>query len=108
MRIVTSPATGQLSFVSPVAVANRFTFASAKNLQCSLGIAGQFEHPSLIAAIEKIRDTCDQRGIAPGIHFRAMKLTQYWRERGLRFLSCNSEVGLLFDQAQQSAKTLRG
>lgn len=78
------------------------------DLSISLGVAGQFEHPSLIAAIEKIRDTCDKRGIAPGIHFRAMKLTQYWREHGLRFLSCNSEVGLLFDQAQQSAKTLRG
>ncbi|MDP9115280.1 MAG: aldolase/citrate lyase family protein, partial [Acidobacteriota bacterium] len=61
------------------------------DLSVSLGIPGQFEHPKLVEAIEKIRDACNRHGIAPGLHMRSLKLIQYWRDHGLRFLSCNSE-----------------
>ncbi len=50
------------------------------DLSVSLGVAGQFEHPSMIAAIEKIRDACLRAGVAPGIHMRSLKLAQYWRD----------------------------
>src|ERR1019366_1374322 len=37
------------------------------DLSLSLGVPGQFEHPTMIAAIEKIRDACLRHGVAPGI-----------------------------------------
>ena len=44
------------------------------DLSVSLGVPGQFEHPSMIAAIEKIRDACVRAHVAPGLHMRTLKL----------------------------------
>jgi 2-keto-3-deoxy-L-rhamnonate aldolase RhmA len=78
------------------------------DLSVSLGVAGQFEHPKLVEAIEKIRDACNRHGIAPGLHMRSLKLIQYWRDHGLRFLSCNSEIGFLLDKATETVAALKG
>jgi 2-keto-3-deoxy-L-rhamnonate aldolase RhmA len=77
------------------------------DLSVSLGVPGQFEHPKLVAAIEKIRDACNRHGIAPGLHMRSLKLIQYWRDHGLRFLSCNSEIGFLLDKATETVAALK-
>jgi 2-keto-3-deoxy-L-rhamnonate aldolase RhmA len=78
------------------------------DLTVSLGVPGQFDHPLFEAAVEKIRDCCDRRGIAPGGHFRTLALAQKWRDRGLRFVSCNSDVGFLVDKATETVAALRG
>jgi len=77
------------------------------DLSISLGVAGQFEHPTLVAAIEKIRDACIRHGIAPGIHTRSLKLVQYWRDRGMLFLSCNSEIGFMLEKATETVAALK-
>jgi 2-dehydro-3-deoxyglucarate aldolase/4-hydroxy-2-oxoheptanedioate aldolase len=77
------------------------------DLSVSLGVPGQFEHPTMIAAIEKIRDACLRRGVAPGIHVRFPKLAKYWRDNGLTFVSCNSEIGFLLEKAQETVAGLR-
>jgi 2-dehydro-3-deoxyglucarate aldolase/4-hydroxy-2-oxoheptanedioate aldolase len=78
------------------------------DLSISLGVPGQFEHPTMIAAIEKIRDACLRHGVAPGIHVRFAKLAKYWRDNGLTFVSCNSEIGYLLEKAQETVAALRG
>jgi 2-dehydro-3-deoxyglucarate aldolase/4-hydroxy-2-oxoheptanedioate aldolase len=78
------------------------------DLSISLGVAGQFEHPTLVAAIEKIRDACKRHGIAPGIHMRSLKLVQYWRDHGMLFLSCNSEIGFMLEKATETVAALKG
>jgi len=78
------------------------------DLSISLGVAGQFDHPTLNAAIEKIRDACNRHGISPGIHMRSLKLVQYWRDRGMRFLSCNSEIGFMLEKATETVAALKG
>jgi 2-dehydro-3-deoxyglucarate aldolase/4-hydroxy-2-oxoheptanedioate aldolase len=78
------------------------------DLSISLGVPGQFEHPTMIAAIEKVRDACHRAGVAPGIHMRSLKLAQYWRDHGLKFLSCNSEIGYMLEKAQETVAALRG
>jgi 2-dehydro-3-deoxyglucarate aldolase/4-hydroxy-2-oxoheptanedioate aldolase len=77
------------------------------DLSVSLGVPGQFEHPTMVAAIENIRDACLRHGVAPGIHVRFPKLAQYWRNRGLTFVSCNSEIGFLLEKAQETVAGLR-
>jgi 2-keto-3-deoxy-L-rhamnonate aldolase RhmA len=77
------------------------------DLSISLGVAGQFEHPTLVAAIQKIRDACIRHGIAPGIHMRSLKLVQYWRDRGMLFLSCNSEIGFMLEKATETVAALK-
>jgi len=78
------------------------------DLSVSLGVPGQFEHPSMIAAIEKIRDACLRHGVAPGIHVRFPKLAAYWRDHGLTLVSCNSEIGYMLEKAQETVAALRG
>jgi 2-keto-3-deoxy-L-rhamnonate aldolase RhmA len=78
------------------------------DLSVSLGVPGQFEHPHMVEAIEKIRDACNRHGIPPGLHMRSLPLVKQWRDRGLRFLSCNSEIGFLLDKATETVAALRG
>jgi 2-dehydro-3-deoxyglucarate aldolase/4-hydroxy-2-oxoheptanedioate aldolase len=77
------------------------------DLSISLGVPGEFEHPLLVEAIEKIRDSCLRFGVAPGIHMRSLAVTAFWRERGMKLLSTGSETGFLFEKASETVRALR-
>jgi 2-dehydro-3-deoxyglucarate aldolase/4-hydroxy-2-oxoheptanedioate aldolase len=77
------------------------------DLSVSLGIPGDFDHPTFVAAVEKVRDRCVQAGIAPGIHMRGLDQARKWRERGMQLVSCNSDLGFLFDRAAETVNALR-
>lgn len=76
------------------------------DLSISLGVPGEFQHPKMVDAMEAIRDTCVRRGIAPGTQTRTLGLAKFWRERGMRFLGCSSETGMLIERAQEIASAL--
>jgi 2-dehydro-3-deoxyglucarate aldolase/4-hydroxy-2-oxoheptanedioate aldolase len=76
------------------------------DLSISLGVPGEYEHPKMVETIEAIRDTCNAKGIAPGIHVRSTKLARFWKERGMRFLSCSSETAMLFERAKEIISTI--
>ncbi len=78
------------------------------DLSISLGIPGEFDHPQFVAAVETIRDRCDRAGIAPGMHMRSLELGKRWTGRGLRLVSCNSDLGFLLDKATETVKALKG
>jgi 2-keto-3-deoxy-L-rhamnonate aldolase RhmA len=69
------------------------------DLSISLGVPGEFQHPTMVEAMEAIRDTCIRRGIAPGTQTRSPGLARFWKERGMRFLGCSNDTSMLFDQA---------
>jgi 2-dehydro-3-deoxyglucarate aldolase/4-hydroxy-2-oxoheptanedioate aldolase len=69
------------------------------DLSISLGVAGDFQHPKMVDAMEKIRDSCVAHGVAPGTQTRTPQLAKFWKERGMRFLGCSNETGMLFDRA---------
>ncbi len=71
------------------------------DLSISLGVPGEFQHPKVVVAMEAIRDTCIRRGIAPGTQTRSLPQAKFWRERGMRFLGCSSDTGMLFDRAKE-------
>ena len=76
------------------------------DLSISLGVPGEFQHPTMVDAMEKIRDSCIAHGVAPGTQTRTLALAKFWRERGMRFLGCSSETGMLFDRASELAREL--
>src|SRR5262249_2657105 len=78
------------------------------DLSVSLGVPGQFDHPSMVDAMDRIRESCDRHGIAPGLHLRSLPLVRKWRDKGMRFISCNSEIGFLLDKATETVAALRG
>jgi 2-dehydro-3-deoxyglucarate aldolase/4-hydroxy-2-oxoheptanedioate aldolase len=77
------------------------------DLSISLGVPGDFMHPKVIDAMEKIRDSCVAHGIIPGTQTRNEPLAKFWRDRGMLFLGCNSEFGMLMDRAFELSKSLK-
>jgi 4-hydroxy-2-oxoheptanedioate aldolase len=71
------------------------------DLSISLGVPGDFQHPKMVAAMEAVRDSCDRRGVAPGTQTRTPELARFWKERGMRFLGCSSETGMILDRAKE-------
>lgn len=78
------------------------------DLSISLGVPGDHMHESMIEAIQKVVDACKKRGIASGIHVRDMSVLQFWMERGMNFITCDTDIGLLITAAMQAVSTLKG
>lgn len=77
------------------------------DLSISLGVPGEFQHPSMVDAMEKIRDSCVRHGVVPGTQTRTLSLATFWRDRGMLFLGCNSDIGMLLERASEIAKGLK-
>ena len=76
------------------------------DLSIALGVPGEFQHPSMVEAMEAVRDTCIRRGIAPGTQTRSPALARFWKDRGMRFLGCSSESAMLWERAAELVKAL--
>ena len=81
-------------------------FIGPADLSIALGVAGDFLHAKMVDAMEKIRDSCVAHGVTPGTQTRSLALAKFWRERGMRFLGCSSEIGMLFERASELSKEL--
>jgi 2-dehydro-3-deoxyglucarate aldolase/4-hydroxy-2-oxoheptanedioate aldolase len=76
------------------------------DLSISLGVPGEFQHPVMVEAMEAVRDSCNRRGIAPGTQTRSAALARFWKERGMRFLGCSNETGMLYERAVELVKAI--
>ena len=76
------------------------------DLSISLGVPGDFQHPTMVQAMEAVRDTCVRRGIAPGTQTRTSSLARFWKERGMRFLGCSNDTGMLYERAIELVKVI--
>ncbi len=76
------------------------------DLSISLGVPGDFQNPKMVAAMEAVRDSCIQHGVAPGTQTRMPSLAQFWKQRGMRFLGCANELAMMYDRACEIVKTI--
>jgi len=76
------------------------------DLSISLGVPGDFDHPKMVETITAIVASCRQHGVIPGMQTRTPALAQFWKERGMLFLGCNNETGMLYERASELAKQL--
>jgi 2-keto-3-deoxy-L-rhamnonate aldolase RhmA len=76
------------------------------DLSISLGVPGDFEHPKMVDAMEKIRDSCIKHGVAPGCQVRSVGLARFWKERGMKFLGSGNEVSFLLEKATETAAAM--
>jgi 2-keto-3-deoxy-L-rhamnonate aldolase RhmA len=77
------------------------------DLSISLGVPGEFLHPKMVETMEAIRDTCLAKGIVPGTHTRDVKVASFWKERGMKFLGCGSEVAFMLGKGTEITSALR-
>jgi 2-dehydro-3-deoxyglucarate aldolase/4-hydroxy-2-oxoheptanedioate aldolase len=77
------------------------------DLSISLGVPGDFQHPKMVEAMEAVRDSCVEHGIAPGTQTRSTGLARFWKDRGMRFLGCSHDVGMFFERAVEVVQSLK-
>ena len=73
----------------------------------ALGVPGDFMNPKLIKAMEQVRDSCIKYGIAPGTQTRHQQLGKFWRDNGMLFLGCSSEVAMMYERGVEITKALQ-
>jgi 2-dehydro-3-deoxyglucarate aldolase/4-hydroxy-2-oxoheptanedioate aldolase len=76
------------------------------DLSISLGVPGEFEHPKVVDAVLAFMESCRRHGVLPGIQVRTLALAKKWIERGMRFVGCGSEHGLLLEKATETMAEL--
>jgi len=72
------------------------------DLSISLGVPGEFEHPRILEAVKVFVEACERHGVVPGIHCRDWKMAMPWLRRGMRFLGCGSEHGMMLAKARDT------
>lgn len=77
------------------------------DLSIALGVPGEFTHPTLIAAIERVVSACQAAGVAPGIHLRSAALASDWIARGMRFVSVGAEHVFMLERASEAMQALK-
>lgn len=74
------------------------------DLSISLGVPGQFEHPAMTEALDRVIDCCRRHGIHPGIQTRSVPFARAVRERGMRFIGCGNDLVLLWQRVREMAQ----
>jgi 2-keto-3-deoxy-L-rhamnonate aldolase RhmA len=78
------------------------------DLSNSMGITGQFEHPDLVAAADRLLAACKRHGKAPGFLAGSVAVAEAWLHKGVRCLCYGTDV-TVFQEALSGALTkLRG
>jgi len=77
------------------------------DLSISLGVPGQFEHPKMVEAMQRVIQGCERRGVAAGAHLGSVEAWKPWVERGMRCLLCSTDENLLESAGQQTVRALR-
>lgn len=77
------------------------------DLTISLGVPGEFEHPKMLATVEKIIESCRAHGVAPGAQARNLPLAQRWKQMGMLFVGCSSETAMLYERGREITTALR-
>jgi 2-keto-3-deoxy-L-rhamnonate aldolase RhmA len=79
-------------------------FIGPYDLSTSMGLAGQCQHPEVLAAQAKVLAACQRHGVAPGIHVVTPDQEELKRRlaEGFRFIACG--IDTLF--VQQGCRTM--
>ena len=77
------------------------------DLSIDLAVPGQIDHPTMVAAIQRVVDTAKKNGIASGIITGQMDLIRGWVQAGMQFASYATESMLLQEAATNAVGRLR-
>ena len=73
------------------------TLIGPYDLSASMGLAGQLDHPQVVATQQKIIDACKRHGVPAGYHVVApdARLVSCRIEEGFRFIGCGLDTEFL-------------
>jgi 2-dehydro-3-deoxyglucarate aldolase/4-hydroxy-2-oxoheptanedioate aldolase len=77
------------------------------DLSHSLGIAGQFQHPRFLDALEVVVDTAHKHGLVACIQPSNMAQAQEWMEIGFNAISYGGDLSVYMDAITQAVSDVR-
>ncbi len=77
------------------------------DLTVDLGIPGEIDHSLAVDHVERLIQTSQDHGIAPGIISSDLAVVHEWMDRGMRFVSYSTETILLEQASNKAAEALR-
>ena len=80
-------------------------FIGPYDLSTSLGLPGQFDHPTVREAITEIVQRTGEQGVAVGIWVPDAKAARFWAGRGVRFITVSNNELMLFGAASTLRKS---
>ena len=84
-------------------------FIGPYDLSASMGITGQFDHPKMIEARQRILDACREHGVAPGIHVVPPDVDEVVRRfhEGYRLIAYSLDITMLAKACQDGLANIR-
>lgn len=82
-------------------------FCGPYDLSQSLGVPGQTEHPRVTELIDRVLRCCRSKGLATGIFVNRPDQLASWLEKGVTYITCATDVGLMAEHCTQRAQELR-
>ena len=76
-------------------------------MSLSLGVPGQWDHPKLWEAIDRIIEACGKAGKWPAIHVRNPEFAAKAMERGMKLVSCGADTAMLWGAISGLGKKLQ-
>lgn len=67
-------------------------FIGPYDLSANLGIFGNFEHPKFKSAVEKVLDSCEKKGVAPGMAALSVNNAVEAIKMGFKFVSIGYDI----------------
>lgn len=77
------------------------------DLSINLGIPGKLADPKWTAAVDKIIKICSEHKVASGIVLSSPEALRPWQEKGMRFLVCGNDMGILQNAVKSSVEKLK-
>ncbi len=78
-----------------------------QDLSISLGVYGDFGHPTFVQTMEQIVATCAKHEVAVGMVEREASDFRRWYDMGMRFLVCNNDGNMIHQGATRDVAALR-
>ncbi|MEM7404270.1 MAG: aldolase/citrate lyase family protein [Pseudomonadota bacterium] len=79
------------------------------DLLVEMGLAGQFEHPDVMAAYESVLNACERHGKVAGLGgVRDPALGKRYLALGFRFMTTHTDLAFLLEAASARTRALRG
>ncbi|MCW4035992.1 MAG: aldolase/citrate lyase family protein [Candidatus Bathyarchaeota archaeon] len=84
------------------------TFIGPSDLSASMGLRGEFFHPEVVKAMERVVEACQASGVAPGIAFgMGIDHVNSLIDSGFRFVGVGSDTGFLAAGCRQTLEKIR-
>ena len=84
-------------------------FVGPNDLSQSYGLMGQFDHPTVVGAIDKVVEEAKQRNKFSGIHMTGSTAAiKEWVEKGMTLNLWSNDITMMMTNARQGLAELRG